>query len=293
MRVADRSLLVPALLLSAVLHGVLVAFAPGMRLPDLIAPEEELVQLEVQEREAPPFKEPEPEPEPKPEPIKQPEPLPEPEQTQDSAPEPEPMPEPPALDEAQLAGALASELGEKPSRAPAPVWVPEVKSGSYTTGTISIGPPPRSSQPLPQAGQAERVSSTPVARAADMAGAKKAAAGLRASLGSSPAKVERTTDNKPLKRAGAPEIGGEVGKKRTVVSHPPPPSVEIENPVTVQMEFWVSPSGDVIRAQALRTGETELDRAAARYVKGFKFNPLGAGEIGEQRGTIRVRFSWK
>jgi hypothetical protein len=52
-------------------------------------------------------------------------------------------------------------------------------------------------------------------------------------------------------------------------------------------------TGDVTRAVALRTGEAHLDRATAQYVKGFKFNALDASEIGQQRGTILGRFSWR
>ncbi len=154
----------------------------------------------------------------------------------------------------------------------------------------------------PSAGEVEarttpsRGQTTPAV--ADMGGAGAAASELLAGLKKPAPLVEleplpgdREGARRENRSPGAPEIGGDVGRDRQVLLRPEPPRVEIVNPVTVEMEFWVSPAGDVTRVQPLRTGEATLDRAAARYVKGFKFNALPDASMGEQRGTIRVRFS--
>ncbi|HSH69963.1 MAG TPA: energy transducer TonB [Deferrisomatales bacterium] len=86
------------------------------------------------------------------------------------------------------------------------------------------------------------------------------------------------------------EIEGPVGKERQVVTQPPPPSVVIRHSAAVHLKFFVSPRGEVVRAEPITRGDAELDRAALAYIKQFRFNALPHGDQREQWGTIRLRF---
>ncbi len=285
MGAADRLPLVLALLLSVFLHGALVAIVPGMKLPELVEQEEELVEFELRE--------PQEQQQAEPEPLKQPEEVVPEEPSQLEAPNPPPVVD--ALDAEKLTSTLRRGLPTLAARPSKAVWLPTRRAQKFTAETITITPHRQSSAGFSSDVALKRADAAPIARGADMVAARAVAKKLLASLGGLPSKarVLVKAEKQSIKAPGAPEIGGEVGVKRTVVRHPPPPTVKIDHPVTVKMEFWVSPGGDVTRAHALRTGEAALDRAAARYVKGFKFNALDTGEIGQQRGTILVKFSWR
>jgi TonB family protein len=294
---ADRRPLVLALLLSVFLHGALVAIVPGMKLPELVEQEEELVEVELRE--------PQEQLQAEPKPLKQPEEVAPPEESvSEEAEPPEELPpleapNPPpvvdALDAEKLTSTLRRGLPTLAARPSKAVWLPTRRAQKFTAETITITPHRQSTAGFSSDVALKRADAPPAARGADMVAARAVAKKLLASLGGLPSKarVLVKAEKQSIKAPGAPEIGGEVGVKRTVVRHPPPPTVKIDHPVTVEMEFWVSPGGDVTRAHALRTGEAALDRAAARYVKGFKFNALDTGEIGQQRGTILVKFSWR
>lgn len=86
------------------------------------------------------------------------------------------------------------------------------------------------------------------------------------------------------------EIEGPVGAERKVVSEPRPPRIPIRHAGTVEIRFFVSPRGEVVRAFPVRKAEPDLEQAALAYIKAFRFSPLPAGREGEQWGTIRVRF---
>ena len=86
------------------------------------------------------------------------------------------------------------------------------------------------------------------------------------------------------------EIEGPVGRDRQLLVQPSPPEVTIQHSADVRLKFFVSPRGEVVRAQPIARGDAALDRAALAYIKKFRFNALPHGDQREQWGTIRVRF---
>ncbi len=273
------------LAVSVAVHAVIIFGVAAEKILLDPSPEETLIAVELKEEEvelAPPKPEP-------PEPIKE-EIAQEPVVPPDSS-------EPPSPETVTTAKEFQPQLVDRAAfgplprpTAPRPIRLPSRRPmrSLHSSELLTVSRPvPRGEIALPTS--PGRVKSPPPGvtdRERNVALADR----LLASLDSGAA----TRDKAPETIAGRElEIGGEVGEHRKVVKRPPPPVVDIENRVTVEIEFWVAPSGDVTRAHAIKTGDARLDRAAVDYIKGFKFNALEKDGSGRQRGTIRVRFSLK
>lgn len=287
-----------ALAASLLLHTVLIFGLPRGSLK-LLDPVEQLVEVELAEPEPLPIAAPAP-----PKTVETPKPADLPKPPEPVQPQP-PVPSPPPAEQPvrelktpeEVSRALRGEPpspGDLPRRAQ-PVTLPRRKPLALTADELAVEPvqprPPPGTLGAPDApGMLPRAGPRPDGSLGDLEGAGSEAEALLTRLEKSGATGAGLADVSP---GALPEIGGEVGRERIVLHHPEPPRVEIQNPATVEMEFWVSSTGAVVRVRPLRRGEPALDRAAMDYVKQFQFNPLPDGRRPEQRGTIRVRFLWR
>jgi TonB family protein len=76
---------------------------------------------------------------------------------------------------------------------------------------------------------------------------------------------------------------------RQVLYRPPSPSVKVERDTTMLLKFWVRSDGTVGQVVPERKGDPRLEAVAVRFLKGWRFNPL-AEEGEEQWGTISIAF---
>jgi len=268
-------LLVVALVASAVLHTALL-LVPGLRLR-LPIYRETLVEVQVV---APAEVSP---PKPAPTPVPAPPPPPEPA----AAPPAPPAPTAPA----PLADAAATILEQAlapatapPAVAPPPLQLPRRELDLPGAATIAwTPPPPRAATPPPQGAVFRPPNALPAGP--DQQQARLLAEALLRDLA-----APREQAVQPLVAPPALEIEGPVGQEREVVVRPPPPLVAIRHSADVRLKFFVSPRGEVLRAEPLTRGDAALDQAARAYILQFRFSPLPAGDQREQWGTIHVRF---
>ena len=266
-----------ALVASLALHIALL-LVPGLRLR-LPIHRETLVEVEV----APPDAALRPAPEPEPE---LPPPPPEPATTPPTPPA-RTAPAPLARDAAvMLEQALAPLVPAtaRPAAAPPPLQLPRRALELPGADTIAWTPPTPRSSALPPLDSTFRPASTLPAGPDQQQGQLLAEALLR-ELAAPPEQPVQ-----PLVPPPQLEIEGPVGKERKVVTQPPPPSVAIRHSAAVHLKFYVSPRGEVVRAEPITRGDADLDRAALAYIKQFRFNALPHGDQREQWGTIRLRF---
>lgn len=81
---------------------------------------------------------------------------------------------------------------------------------------------------------------------------------------------------------------------RKILFRPPPPKVNINTEVEIEMAIFVSPNGIVERVIPLTKGDSELEGIAMQYLKQWKFAPLGKDQPQlEQWGTIPLKFKFK
>ena len=253
---------------SLIIHLALALLIPGFRVT-LPVSVERLVQVRLTEPEPPPV----PPRAPPPEPV----PLPTPRSA---------MTPVSAAEAEGVAQALARSIpsARVPVSPTPPIQLPERTTAPLPgTSTIPWVPAPTSaSDLLPEAPRLQpEAPSRPDPRLAlsvTDALIRKASAGPRAGTSEPGPAVQRL------------EIEGQVGLERKLLYEPPPPKVQIHNPVEVRIQFWVSPFGEVTRAIPIQVGDPDYDSAALAWVKRFRFSSLEAGDRREQWGTIRVKF---
>lgn len=104
-----------------------------------------------------------------------------------------------------------------------------------------------------------------------------------------PKKAERTGPRAEIDLGGI-DIKGPAAERR-VVFRPPPIGVEIGAEADIELKFWVLPDGNVGRVVPLRKGDAKLEDEAMRYIKKWRFTPLGKeGPQEEQWGTVAIKF---
>ena len=104
---------------------------------------------------------------------------------------------------------------------------------------------------------------------------------------------EKTGPEKPSEENLRLGIKGPVSSRK-VLERPPLPQVKVGLEAEIELTFWVLPDGMVDRAIPSVKGDAELERAAIRYLKQWRFAPLSKdAPQAEEWGTIPIKFKMR